>query len=190
VVRDLKLVDIKTSEPLRIEFLLATPTYERFILIYQGGTGVSRHRCCSENGRRRSYENRLRNWEFDIVVAAWAETLTPVNELREYWGSRAAHTPGSRNLIGIADKALDALIEGVVLAVDRDKLVAATHALDRVLLWHHYVVPQWAYGKIRTARWDRFAKPDHMPSYGLAAFPAIWWWDAERAEKLAAEPRF
>jgi microcin C transport system substrate-binding protein len=121
------------------------------------------------------YENRLKRWDFEIVVAAWEETLTPGNEQRDYWGSHAASTPGSRNLVGIADKAIDALIEHVVHANSRGQLVAATHALDRVLLWHHYVVPQWSYPKVRTARWDRFEHPNPMPNYGEAAFPSLWW---------------
>ena len=181
-VRDLKLVDIKTGEHLKVEFLLADPTYERFVLYYQDslerlGITVSVRTVDSVQ-----YENRLRNWDFDIVVASWEETLTPGNELRDYWGSRAAATPGSRNLIGIADKAVDLLIDRVVYATDRAEQVAATHALDRVLLWHHYVVPQWSFNKVRTARWNRFAKPDVMPTYGMSAFPDIWWRDAQLAE--------
>jgi microcin C transport system substrate-binding protein len=187
-VHNLQLVDVKTGEPLRVEFLLADQTYERFVLYY----GASLERLGVDVAARVvdavQYENRLRNWEFDIVVSAWAESLTPGNDLRDYWGSRAANTPGSRNLTGIADKAIDGLIDRVVLASDRDELVASARALDRVLLWHHCVVPQWAYGKIRTARWDRFATPDNMPIYGLSAFPSIWWWDAERAAKIASGP--
>ena len=180
-VRDLKLVDIKTGQPLKVEFLLADPTYERFVLYYQDslerlGITVSVRTVDSVQ-----YENRLRNWDFDIVVASWEETLTPGNELRDYWGSRAAATPGSRNLIGIADKAVDLLIDRVVYATDRAEQAAATHALDRVLLWHHYVVPQWSFNKVRTARWNRFAKPDVMPTYGMSAFPDIWWGDAQLA---------
>jgi microcin C transport system substrate-binding protein len=112
--------------------------------------------------------------------------LTPGNEQRNYWGSRAANTAGSRNLIGIGNKVVDALIERVVFATDRNELIATTRALDRVLLWHHYVVPQWTYAKVRTARWDRFAKPRVMPTYGLSSFPTIWWWDADRAAKIAS----
>ena len=78
--------------------------------------------------------NRLRNWDFDIIVAAWAKSLTPGNEQREYWGSHASNTPGSRNLVGISNKAIDALIDHMVFAANRDELVAATRALDRVLL--------------------------------------------------------
>jgi microcin C transport system substrate-binding protein len=180
-VRDLKLVDIKTGEHLKVEFLLADPTYERFVLFYQDslerlGIDVSVRTVDSVQ-----YENRLRNWDFDIVVASWEETLTPGNELRDYWGSGAAATPGSRNFIGIADKAVDLLIDRIVYATDRAEQVAATHALDRVLLWHHYVVPQWSFNKVRTARWNRFARPHVMPTYGMSAFPDVWWWDAQLA---------
>ena len=72
----------------------------------------------------------------------------------------------------------------MIFAKNRAELVAATKALDRVLLWNHYVVPQWTYTKDRTARWDRFGRPQEMPKYGpQAVFPAIWWWDADKAAK-------
>jgi microcin C transport system substrate-binding protein len=186
VVRDFKLVDTATRESLTIEFLLANPGYERVVLLYK----QSLQRLGIEVMVRLvddvQYENRLRHWDFDIVVQSWTETLSPGNEQRDYWGSQAAVTPGSRNIVGIANKAVDSLIDKVVFAKDRQDLVAATKALDRVLLWNHYVVPQWIYGKARTARWDRFGKPDHMPSYGLSAFPTIWWWDDERATETAS----
>jgi len=121
------------------------------------------------------YTNRLREWDFDIIVANWQESLTPGNEQRNYWGSHAASQHGSRNLIGIKDPAVDALIERIVFADTRDELVAATRALDRVLLWNHFVVPQWTLPNERTARWDRFDHPGHMPKYGQAAFPVLWW---------------
>jgi microcin C transport system substrate-binding protein len=183
-VRNLKLVDPATGEPLAIEFLLADPSYEGFALVYKGslerlGIEVS-VRAVSDI----EYVNRLRQWDFDIVVASWTESLSPGSEQRDYWGSAAANAPGSQNLVGIRNPAVDALIDRIVSASSRADLVAATKALDRVLLWNHYVVPQWTYGKVRTARWDRFGRPDPMPIYGAAAFPTIWWWDAERAAKL------
>jgi microcin C transport system substrate-binding protein len=130
------------------------------------------------------YENRLRTWDYDVIVSSWPESLSPGNEQREYWGSHAADNPGSRNLIGIKNVAIDKLIERVIFTKDRDDLVAATRALDRVLLHHYYVVPQWTYPFQRTARWDRFGKPDVMPKYGLAAFPSVWWYDAAKAAKI------
>jgi microcin C transport system substrate-binding protein len=74
----------------------------------------------------------------------------------------------------------------VIFAKNRDELIAATHALDRVLLWNHYVVPQFTYDKERTARWDRFGHPDPMPKYGMAAFPSLWWWDEAKAAKTGS----
>ena len=91
--------------------------------------------------------------------------------------------PGSRNYVGIKNPAVDALIERVIFAKDRAELVAATRALDRVLLWNFYVVPQFTLDKSRTARWDRFNRQDPLPKYGASAFPTVWWWDAEKASK-------
>jgi microcin C transport system substrate-binding protein len=129
------------------------------------------------------YQNRLRSWDFDIITAVWPETLTPGNELHGYWGSRAAEEPGSPNRIGIKNPAVDAMIDQIVFAKNRTDLEAATRALDRILLWNHYVVPQWYYDKARTARWDRFGHPDPMPEYGRAAFPTAWWRDVQKAAK-------
>src|SRR6516164_10096627 len=83
--------------------------------------------------------------DFDIITAAWPASLTPGNELRGYWGSRAAEEPGSPNRIGIKNAAVDAMIDQIVFAKNRADLEAATRALDRILLWNHYVVPQWYY---------------------------------------------
>jgi len=184
-VRNLKLVETKSGQPLTAEFLLPDPSFERFVLFYAEslkrlGIGVTVRSVDDVQ-----YENRLRQWDFDIVVETWPESLTPGNELSDYFGTRAADTPGSRNLVGIRNAAVDALIARVIDAQSRDELIAAARALDRVLLWHYYVVPQWTYDKARTARWDRFAKPDRMPEFGQPAFPTIWWWDAARAAKTA-----
>jgi microcin C transport system substrate-binding protein len=180
-VRNLKLVDAKSGEPLNVEFLLSDPTYERFVLSYQDALRRLGIDASVRTVDSVQYEERLRNFDFDIVVASWAESLTPGNELRDYFGSDAASLPGSRNLVGIADGAIDQLIDYIVYATDRAEQVAATRALDRVLLWHQLVVPQWTLEKVRTARWNRFAKPNVMPVYGLSGFPDIWWWDAALA---------
>jgi microcin C transport system substrate-binding protein len=110
--------------------------------------------------------------------------LSPGNEQREFWGSQAADQAGSRNIVGIKNPAIDKMIERVIFTKDRDDLVAATKALDRVLLWNYYVVPQWDYPKLRTARWDRFGHPAELPKYGLSGFPAIWWYDADKAARI------
>jgi microcin C transport system substrate-binding protein len=183
-IKDTKLVNGKSGEPMTVELLVEEPAFERVMLFYKPslerlGVTVSVRTIDSSQ-----YENRLRQWDFDIVIASWGESLSPGNEQRGFWGSQSADIPGSRNLIGIKNPAVDAMIERVIFAKNRDELVAATKALDRVLLWNDYVVPQWTYGKVRTARWDRFSRPPNMPKYGLAAFPTIWWWDAEKAAKV------
>ena len=109
----------------------------------------------------------------------------PGADQRGYWGSRAADEPGSENVIGIKNPAVDAMIEQLILAKTHADLIAAARALDRVLLRNHYIVPQWSYNKMRTARWDRFGYPNPLPQYGIAGFPALWWWDAAKAAKLA-----
>jgi microcin C transport system substrate-binding protein len=111
--------------------------------------------------------------------------LSPGNEQHGYWGSQAADQPGSRNLIGIKNPAVDKLVDRVVFAKSREEQVAATKALDRVLLWNCYVVPQWTYDKVRTARWDRFSHPGILPEYG-ASFPIVWWWDPAIAAKTGS----
>ena len=185
-VRDRKLVELRSGRPLSVEFLVEQPDFERIVLFYK----PSLERLGVEVTVRRvddvQYENRLRNWDFDIITMSWGESLSPGNEQRGYWGSQAADQQGSRNFAGIKNPAIDALIDRLIFAKDRAELVAATKALDRVLLSNHYVVPQWTYGKARTARWDRFGRPDPLPKYGVSAFPTVWWWDAERAAKVGS----
>jgi microcin C transport system substrate-binding protein len=183
-IRDRKLVDTG-GKPVTVEILVQDPAYERIALFYKPSLeriGVATSVRIVDDAQ---YENRRRNFDYDIIIDSWPESLSPGNEQREYWGAQAADAPGSRNTIGIKNPAVDALIDRVIFAKDRAELVAATHALDRVLLWNHYVVPQWNYPKVRTARWDRFSRPAELPEYGLSGFPALWWLDADKAAKTA-----
>jgi microcin C transport system substrate-binding protein len=183
-IRDTKLVNAKTGEQFVVEFLVDDPSAQRFVLFYKPSLERTGMRVDVRVVDSAQYENRLRQWDFDIIVASWAQSLSPGNEQRGFWSSQAADQPGSRNLVGIKNPAIDTLIERVIFTKDRAELVAATQALDRVLLWNFYVVPQWTYPYVRTARWDRFAHPDIMPKYGRSGFPSVWWWDAERAAKV------
>ncbi|HMK70182.1 MAG TPA: extracellular solute-binding protein [Xanthobacteraceae bacterium] len=185
-VRDERLVNSKTGEPYAVEFLADDPSFERVFLFYKPSLDRLGVTVTVRTVDEAQYENRLRNWDFDIITHSWGESLSPGNEQRGYWGSQAADQPGSLNLIGIKNPAVDALIDRVIFARSRPDLVAATRALDRVLLWNHYVVPQWFYGKIRSARWDRFGHPDPLPKYGMSTFPIVWWWDAEKAAKTGS----
>jgi microcin C transport system substrate-binding protein len=193
-VRDQKQVNSGTGEVLRVEILSVTSDplgSERFINFYKPplirlGIDVT-----VRSVDDIQYENRLRNFDFDIIIATWPQSLSPGNEQRDLWSSQAADTPGSRNYVGIRDPAVDALVERVIFAKSRGELIAATRALDRVLLWNHYVVPQFTDDKVRAARWDRYHRPDQLPEYGGSAFPSVWWWDAKRAAKtgvLVADP--
>ncbi|RDI59403.1 extracellular solute-binding protein [Microvirga subterranea] len=174
------------GETLTIELLGDSPNDERVFLPYKASLDrlgiVTSVRTVDDV----QFVNRVRAFDFDIVSTVWAESLSPGNEQREYWGSQAAQREGSRNLAGIADPGVDALIDRVIFAKDRAELVAATKALDRVLLAHDYVIPQWTYLKQRSARWNRYGHPEAMPRYGGAAFPTIWWYDEARAAKTGA----
>jgi microcin C transport system substrate-binding protein len=193
-VRDYKQVNIRTGEVLSVEILGLTSDpsgAERLILFYKPALvrrGIDVNVRSVDDVQ---YENRLRDFDFDIIIATWPQSLSPGNEQRDLWSSRAADTQGSRNYVGIKNPAVNALIDRVIFAKSRGELVAATRALDRVLLWNHYVVPQFADDRLRAVRWDRFGRLDPLPEYGGSAFPTVWWWDAKRAAKtgvLVADP--
>ncbi|MEM8664086.1 MAG: ABC transporter substrate-binding protein, partial [Pseudomonadota bacterium] len=101
----------------------------------------------------------------------------------DYWGSASANRPQSRNLAGIQDEAVDILIDRIITAPDRETLVAATKALDRVLLHNNFMVPQYSSGTFRTVRWNRFGHPDNIPPY-TPGFPQLWWWDEDKAASI------
>jgi microcin C transport system substrate-binding protein len=182
-VHDQQLLNVKTAEPYAVELLTGSPDFERVFLFYKPSLDRLGIATTVRTVDAAQYVNRVRRWDFDIIAAAWPETLTPGNELHGYWGSRAAEEPGSLNRVGVKNPAVDAMIDQIVFASNRADLEAATRALDRILLWNHYVVPQWYYNNVRSARWDRFGHPDLMPKYGTAAFPTVWWWDAQTTSR-------
>jgi len=182
-VRDKKLVDA-SGKPLSVEILVQDPSSERIVLFYKPSLeriGINVSIRIVDDAQ---YQNRLRNFDFDIIIDQWGESLSPGNEQREFWGSQAADQPGSKNTVGIKNPAVDALIEQVIFAKDREGLVAATRALDRVLLWNFYVVPQFTYPFSRYARWDRFSHAEPLPKYGRSGLPTLWWYDADKAGKI------
>jgi microcin C transport system substrate-binding protein len=193
-VRDYKQVNSRSGEALSVEILSLKSDpmgAERFINFYKPSLVRLGIDVTVRSVDDVQYQNRLQSFDFDIIITSWPQSLSPGNEQRDLWSSQAADTPSSRNYVGIKNPAVDALIERVVFAKSRGELVAATRALDRVLLWNHYVVPQFTDDKVRAARWDRFGRPDPLPEYGGSAFPTVWWWDAKRAAKtgvLVADP--
>ncbi|MFZ2158020.1 MAG: extracellular solute-binding protein [Bradyrhizobium sp.] len=182
-VRERKLVDA-SGKPVTVEILVQDPSAERIALFYKPSLeriGVTTSIRIVDDAQ---YQNRLRNFDFDVITDLWGQSLSPGNEQREFWGSQTADQPGSRNTIGIKNPAIDALIEKVIFAKDRPALVAATRALDRVLLWNFYVVPQFTYGFSRYARWDRFSHFEPLPKYGRSGLPSLWWFDADKAGRI------
>jgi microcin C transport system substrate-binding protein len=174
------------GEVLSAELLSSSPNEERVFLPYKASLDRLGIATTVRTVDDVQYTNRTRAFDFDVATGLWPQSLSPGNEQREFWGSQAATREGSRNLPGIADPGVDALIDKIIFAKDRNDLVAATKALDRVLLAHDYVVPQWTSLKQRTARWNRYSHPEAMPRYGGAAFPTIWWYDEAKAAKTGA----
>ncbi len=171
------------GETLDIELLLDQPIFERIALPYQQqlellGIGVTVRTIDAAQ-----YERRTESYDFDVISHVWGQSLSPGNEQRYFWGSAFADVPGNQNYAGIKDKAIDALIDKVIFAADRESLVTACKALDRTIMAHNYVVPMWFNAVDWTAYWDRFGKPETQPEYNLA-FPATWWWDEAKAKAV------
>lgn len=182
-VKDRKLVDT-SGKQVTVEILVESPSSERIALFYKPSLeriGVTTSIRVVDAAQ---YENRTRSFDFDMIIDQWGQSLSPGNEQREFWGSQAADQPGSRNTLGVKNPAVDALIEKIIFATDREGLVAASRALDRVLLWNFYLVPQFTYGFSRYARWDRFSRFEPMPKYGRSGLPSLWWYDAEKAARI------
>jgi microcin C transport system substrate-binding protein len=174
-VRDFRLVNARTGEPMRFEILLNDPGFERIVLPFVKNLerlGVSVRVRTVDTAQ---YRYRVDHFDFDMIVHVWRQSLSPGNEQRDYWTSEKATVPGSENLAGIRDPVVDALVDAVIAAPDRPDLVDRTRALDRVLLWGYYVVPQWHFRDFRVAYWDFFARPRTAPRYALGF--DTWWVD-------------
>lgn len=179
-----KLVGPRTGEPMEIEFLLVSQEFERVVAPMVQNLRKLGIKATIRTVDTPQYQGRLQEFDFDIVVETFPQSLSPGNEQREFWGSAYADIPGSRNIIGTKNPVVDALVEKVIAAPDRDALIAACRALDRVLLWDHYVIPQWHIRSFRVAYWNKFGRPKTPPKYALG-FLDTWWVDP--AKKVALE---
>ncbi|MBT4046569.1 MAG: ABC transporter substrate-binding protein [Rhodospirillaceae bacterium] len=182
-IKDGQLTHGKTGEVMTIEFLLLSQAFQRIVAPMQQSMkrlGITANIRLVDTSQ---YVNRLRDFDFDIIGAGWGQSLSPGNEQRDFWGAEAADRPGSRNYIGIKDPAIDKLIDHIIFAGSRDELVAASRALDRVLLWNHFVIPNWHINSYRIAYWNRFARPAIKPKYGLG-FTDTWWVDNAKDKAL------
>lgn len=178
-----KLVNTATGEPLTFEIMIDQGgLFERIVgpfakNLERLGIGVT-----VRGVDDAQYQKRQDDFDFDMVIGTFPQSLSPGNEQRDFWGSQSADVPGSRNLIGIKDPIVDELIGKIITADSREALIAACRALDRVLLWNHYVIPQWHNRVTRIAYWDKLQHPATWPRYGVDLF--AWWSDPAAVAKI------
>jgi microcin C transport system substrate-binding protein len=180
-----RLVNDKTGQPFEFELLLSDPQMERIVLPFAKNLermGVTARIRTVDTAQ---YEKRMETFDFDMSVVVFPQSLSPGNEQREFFGSAAADEPGSRNTLGIKSPVIDELIEGRVRAPDRAILITYTHALDRVLQYGYYVVPQFHLGAFWVAYWDKFRRPEIAPKYGLGI--DTWWVDPKAEQAIEAK---
>jgi microcin C transport system substrate-binding protein len=171
------------GETLSLDFLLYSPSFERIALPYKEQLELLGFVVTIRTVDVAQYQQLVKDFNFDIIVGSWGQSLSPGNEQREFFGSEFADKKGSRNYCGIKNPAIDAIIDKLVSASTRQGVISATRALDRALIWNSYVVPMW-YGPFeRIAYWKRVKHPTNMPGYDLG-YPAIWWFDSAADAEL------
>ena len=171
------------GETLRLEFLEDSKSFERIAQPYI--TNLRRIGILADFRLvdPAQYQARLKEFDFDITTRRYAMSSTPGESIRQFWGSETAAMAGSNNLSGISNAAIDAMIENVLKAENRDNLVIAARALDRLLRAGRYWVPQWYKGSHTMALWDVYGYPEQKPRYGFP-IDAVWWRDTEKAENI------
>ncbi|MDI6025543.1 extracellular solute-binding protein [Corticibacterium sp. UT-5YL-CI-8] len=187
-IKNGRMTNDKTGQAFEYEILSANEASEATINYY-----ISSLRKIGVTARLRlvdptQYLNRINNFDFDSIIMPLSQSDSPGNEQRDYWSSKTADVPGSRNYSGIKNPVIDALVDRVIFATDREDLVAATRALDRALLWNYYVVPQFTRDTQWLAVWNKFGIPDKQPSY-VGADIESWWIDVEKEKVLASKYR-
>ena len=183
VIKDGKRINAKTGKPFAFEMLLVSPLFERIALPFAKNLEKLGIAMTVRTIDTAQYRRRLDTFDFDMVVGGFGQSLSPGNEQREFWTTSAADQEGSRNIIGIKSKAVDAIVEKLIAAPSRKDLVIASRALDRVLQWGHYMIPNWHAPYDRIAYWDKFARPKVTPTRGNQFF--AWWIDAAKAQSLS-----
>ncbi|MBZ9985502.1 extracellular solute-binding protein [Mesorhizobium sp. BH1-1-5] len=186
VIKGGKMVNAKTGAPFKFEILGWNDTDQ---VISSPWIANLRKIGVDANLRiidQTQYINRVNNFDYDVITSQLQQSESPGNEQRDFWSSKAADTPGSRNYSGIKNPVVDALLDRIIFATDRDDLVATTHALDRILLWNYYVVPQYYRAVVWLAYWNKFGMPEKQPTYRGADIDS-WWIDTAKEKALAAK---
>lgn len=173
------------GQPLTIEFMLYQLNLERVLLPFMRNLAELGIDMQIRRVDASQYVNRLRSRDFDMTTATWGQSNSPGNEQREYWHSSSADSSGSRNLIGLRDPAIDSLVDGLIRSDSRQSLITHARALDRVLLWGNYVIPNYYIDTFRIAHWNKFGRPAITPKYDFAML--TWWQSREKAEPTQAQ---
>lgn len=170
------------GKSLEIEFLIVQPEFDRIIspmIRNLERLGITAKIRVADSAQ---YQNRLREHDFDMIVSSWPHLDWPGNEQREFWHSQSADSSAGRNLVGVKNPAVDVLVDKVITAESKQDLITATRALDRVLLWNYYIVPQFVRNGDWIAYWNKFGRPEKNPSDGVDRFS--WWVDAAKEAAL------
>jgi microcin C transport system substrate-binding protein len=163
------------GEAFRIEFLLDEPAFQAHHMPYIKNLGTLGIEATLRLVDPVQFRARRDDFDFDMVIERFGFSTVPGDSLRPYFSSWAAATKGSNNLAGIADPAIDAMVEQLIAADTRPKLVFAARALDRIIRAGRYWVPQWYANTHRLAYWDVFGHPPNLPKYFGAGVPDLWW---------------
>lgn len=177
-----KLTHQASGETMDFEILLVTPEFERVVLPFKKNLERLGVEATIRTVDSAQYRRRLDSFDFDMVVGGFPQSLSPGNEQRDFWGSAFADQNGSRNWIGLKDEAVDSLVEQIIHAPTRSDLVARVRALDRVLQWGHWVIPQWHIAHDRIAWWDKFGMPEQVPLMGVQT--DTWWIEKAKVARL------
>ena len=173
------------GEQMTLEFLFASSTFERIaspVIQNMERLGIAATQRTVETAQ---YQERVQTYDFDIVVSTVRQSLSPGNEQRDMWSCEARGTEGGRNLAGICDLVVDELINMIIAAPDRPTLIALSKAMDRVLQWSYYVIPNWHIRSFRIAYWDKFGHPDVTPNYGVGT--SSWWIDPAKDDFIRTQ---
>ncbi|UCF93471.1 MAG: ABC transporter substrate-binding protein, partial [Desulfobacterales bacterium] len=182
LIKNRKRINTATGQEFKFEILLEDSGFERVVLPFKKNLARLGIETFIRLVDTSQYINRIRNFDYDMIVETFRQSLSPGNEQRNYWHSASAEIPGSGNLIGIKNPAIDALVDLVISAPNRLELIQRTRALDRALLWGHYVIPHWYVGYFRVAYWNKFERPQIAPPYALGLFN--WWIDTDKEKQI------
>jgi len=173
---------MKEGKEFVFEFLIVSPSVERLALAFQKTLETLGITMSVRTVDSSQYQARMLNYDFDMIKNSWRVSLSPGNEQQFYWGSEVGKKEGSKNYAGVDNPVVDLLIKKLIGAKTRDELTTTIHALDRVLLWGHYVIPLYHSAIDRIAYWNFLEYPDNIPLYGIVI--ESWWANSEKLQQL------